>query len=308
MKIIPLAAESLGVRSAACFIETADVKILVDPGVSLAPLRFGLPPHPLETKAMNESWRVVKEYAGCADVLIITHYHFDHFDPTEPLVFNNKALLLKHPKENINTSQRARARELIKNFRILPRSVEFADDNEFQFGGTTVRFSPAVPHGPSAKVGWVIEVSIREGGACFLHTSDIQGASLPQHIAFIRAENPDTLYLDGPLSYLMGHAFSPADLRASIDNVCALIDTTRVHTVIIDHHLLRDLKWKENIKEVFASAEKTGKKIVTAAGFLGKDDEMLEALRRQLFARNPDMPEEPIQRSRQFHLVKELEK
>jgi uncharacterized protein len=308
MIITPLAAESLGVRSAAFFVETADVRVLIDPGVSLAPRRFGLPPHPLEIRAMNESWRAVKEFAAKADVLVITHYHFDHFDPTEPLVFNGKTLLVKHPQENINTSQRGRARELIRNFRTLPRRVEFADSGEFRFGGTTLRFSPAVPHGPNAKVGWVVEVSIREGESCFLHTSDIQGAVLPQQAAFIRAEGPDTLYLDGPLTYMLGQEFSPGDLRASITNICDIIETTRVQTLIIDHHLLRDPKWKEEIKEVFAGAEKTGKKVVTAAGFLGRDEEILEAHRRQLYAWNPDMPAEPIQRSRNFQLAKELAK
>jgi predicted metallo-beta-lactamase superfamily hydrolase len=308
MIITPLAAESLGVRSAAFFIETPDVKILVDPGVSLAPLRFSLPPHPIEIKAMNESWRAIKEYAARAEVIIITHYHFDHFDPTEPLVFNGKTLLIKHPKENVNTSQRARARELIKNFRTLPRSVEFADNGEFRFGATVIRFSPAVPHGPDVKVGWVVEVSIRDRESCFLHSSDIQGASLPQQAAFIRSENPDTLYLDGPLTYLVGQAFSAVDLRASIRNICDIIETTRVRTVIIDHHLLRDPKWKEDVNEVLAKAEQTGKKVVTAAGFLGKDEEILEAHRRQLFAWNPDMPEEPIRRNKRFKLVRELEK
>ncbi len=308
MNVIPLAAESMGVRSAACFIETANAKILIDPGVSLAPVRFGLPPHPLEIRAMNESWRAIKDHAGRADILVVTHYHFDHFDPTEPLVFNGKTLLIKHPKENINASQRARAKELIKSFRTLPRSVEFADGREFRFGGTIIRFSPAVPHGPGVKVGWVVEVSIREGGSCFLHTSDVQGASLPEHAAFIRAENPDLLFLDGPLTYMLGQGFSTGDLRASIDNICAIIDTTGVKTIIIDHHLLRDPKWKEEIKEVLARADKAGKKIVTAAGFRGEDEEMLEAHRRQLFAWNPDMPEEPVKRNRQFHLVRELKK
>jgi hypothetical protein len=45
---------------------------------------------------------------------------------------------------------------------------------------------------------------------------------------------------------------------------------------------------------------------VTAAGFLEKEDEILEAHRRQLFAWHPDMPEEAIRRSRTFQLVKEL--
>jgi predicted metallo-beta-lactamase superfamily hydrolase len=308
MNIIPLAAESLGVRGAAFFVETQDVKVLIDPGVSLATVRFGFPPHPIEIRAMNESWKRIKDYAARADVLIITHYHFDHFDPTEPLLFNGKVLLIKHPKENINASQRDRAKQLIKSFRTLPRRVEFADAHEFEFGNTVIRFSSAIPHGPTTKVGWVVEVSIRQGKECFLHSSDIQGASRPEHLAFIRAEDPDTLYLDGPLTYLTNAEFSTEALQASIRNICDIIETMQVKTLILDHHLLRDQNWKSKIGSVFESAKKAGKKVVTAAGLLGQEDEILEAHRRQLFAINPDMPEEPIQRSANFQLAKELRK
>ena len=308
MNIIPLAAESLGVRSSATFVETAGAKVLIDPGVSLAPMRFGLPPHPLEIKAMNESWRIIKEHAARADILVITHYHFDHFDPTEPLVFRDKVLLLKHPKDHINSSQRERARFLRKSFGTLPRSVEFADNGSFEFGNTRIRFSPAVPHGPSAKVGWVVEVSIQEADKCFLYTSDVQGASRPDHVAFIRSENPDTLYLDGPLTYMIGQAFSQDDFRASLKNISDLLETTRVRTLLMDHHLIRDPGWNDTVRELRASAEKNGKRLVTAAGFLGKEDEMLEAHRRQLFAWHPDMPEVVMERNKNFQLVKELTK
>lgn len=306
MNIIPLAAESLGVRSSAVFLETADVKILIDPGVSLAPVRFGLPPHPLEIKAMNESWRKIKEYAARADILIITHYHFDHFDPTEPIVFNGKVLLIKHPKEHINAKQRDRARELIRNFRTLPRRVEFADKGSFLFGGTTIQCSPAVSHGPDTKVGWVTEVSVKEGGRCFAYSSDIQGASRPEHIAFLRSENPDILYMDGPLTYMLGQAFSMDDLRSSTENIRAIIETTKLQTLILDHHLLRDEHWKDRMREVLSAAEKAGKKIVTAAGFLGTEEELLEARRRNLFTWRPDMPDVPFLRNKNFHLYREL--
>jgi uncharacterized protein len=306
MIITPLAAESLGVRSSAVFIETADVNVLIDPGVSLAPLRHGLPPHPLEIRRMNERWRVIKEHAERADILIISHYHFDHFDPTEPLVFNNKVLLIKHPKEHVNASQVQRAKDLTKSYRTLPRRVEFADRNQFEFGDTVIRFSPAVPHGPTTTVGWVVQTSIREGDSCFLATSDIQGASLPEHLEFICAENPDTLFLDGPITYMRGEGFSAAALRASVRNLCTILATTRVTTLILDHHLLRDPNWKGEMGEVFAIASKTDRKVVTAAGFLGKEDEMLETMRQQLFARHADMPSEPLIRSRNFSLCKKL--
>ena len=41
-KIVPLAFDSFGVRSMATFVETDDSKVLIDSGVSLAPLRYRL--------------------------------------------------------------------------------------------------------------------------------------------------------------------------------------------------------------------------------------------------------------------------
>jgi predicted metallo-beta-lactamase superfamily hydrolase len=308
MIITPLAGESLGVRSSAFFIETADVKILIDPGVSLAASRSGLAPHSQEIRAMNERWRWVKDHAARADILAITHYHFDHFDPTEPLVFNNKVLLIKHPSENINASQRERARELIRNYRTLPRRVEFADDRTFQFGGTSLRFSPAVPHGPDTAVGWVVEASVREGNSCFLYSSDIVGACRDEHLQFILSEEPDTLYLDGPLTYMLGQGFSLDDLRASIRNITRLLEMPKLRTLIVDHHLLRDKDGKDEIREVYVRADATGKKVVTMAGFLGTPDMLLEAQRGPLFEQHPDRVQESLMRSSTFHLVKELNK
>jgi len=308
MIITPLAAESFGVRSSAFFIETADVKVLIDPGVSLAASRSGLAPHSLEIREMNERWRSVKDYAARADILIITHYHFDHFDPTEPIVFNNKVLLIKHPSEAINASQRDRARELIRNYRTLPRRVEFADDRFFEFGGTCLRFSPAVPHGPDTTVGWVVEASIREGSSCFLYSSDIVGACRDEHMQFILSEEPDTLYLDGPLTYMLGQGFSLADLRRSIGNINRLLEMPKLRTLILDHHLLRDRNWKDEIREVYAKAEAVGKKVVTMAGFLGREEVLLEAWRGQLFEEHRDQGQEPLMRSSTFDLVKKLNK
>ena len=71
MKIIPLAFESLGVRSMATFVET-DQKILIDPGTSIAPKRFGYPPWKNEFEALYESRTRIKEYAEKADVMTIS--------------------------------------------------------------------------------------------------------------------------------------------------------------------------------------------------------------------------------------------
>jgi predicted metallo-beta-lactamase superfamily hydrolase len=71
IRVVPLAAESLGVRSMCTLVETPDVRILLDAGVSLCPSRFGLPPHPLEYKAIIEARRRIAEAAEMADVVTV---------------------------------------------------------------------------------------------------------------------------------------------------------------------------------------------------------------------------------------------
>jgi hypothetical protein len=59
----------------ATFVETDDLKVLIDPGVALAPVRYGLEPHPLEWQRLDDTWEAIKQYAENAEVLIVTHYH-----------------------------------------------------------------------------------------------------------------------------------------------------------------------------------------------------------------------------------------
>ena len=82
IKVTPLAAESFGVRSMCTFVETPDVKVLLDAGISLCPNRFGLPPHPIEFKTIDRLRRRIAEAADKAEVVTISHYHFDHHTPS----------------------------------------------------------------------------------------------------------------------------------------------------------------------------------------------------------------------------------
>jgi predicted metallo-beta-lactamase superfamily hydrolase len=76
----PLCAESLGVRSISTYVETPDIKVLIDAGASLGP-RNGLLPHTLEYKALGEAKKKIAYYAAKSDVIVISHYHYDHFSP-----------------------------------------------------------------------------------------------------------------------------------------------------------------------------------------------------------------------------------
>ncbi|HHH80168.1 MAG TPA: MBL fold metallo-hydrolase, partial [Thermoplasmatales archaeon] len=82
MKIVPVASDSLGVRSMATYVETKDCKIFIDPSAALGPSRYGLPPHPVELEMLDETKKRIAEIAKGCDVLVISHYHYDHYDPS----------------------------------------------------------------------------------------------------------------------------------------------------------------------------------------------------------------------------------
>ncbi len=284
-KIVPLAFDSFGVRSMATFVETSDLKILIDPGVSLAPLRYGLEPHPLELQRLDETWETIKQYAEDSDVLIVTHYHYDHHDPNHPELYKAKRVFIKHPTENINKSQRNRAAFFLEAIKGLPKKIEISDGNTFLLGKTRIAFSKAVCHGTNPRLGYVTEVSIKSNNEKFLHTSDVEGPSLEEQIKFILKEEPDVLFVDGPMTYMLGYRYSFKSLEISNNNLVKAMRETGLQTLVLDHHFLRDLKYKTRIKPVYEAAEKYDVKVLTAAEFCGRKIEMLEALRKELYAK-----------------------
>ncbi len=123
IKVTPLAAESFGVRSMCTLVETPDVTVLLDAGISLCPYRFSLPPHPIEFQTIAKLRKRLAEAADKAEVVTISHFHFDHHTPsyedwvvnwteaneTARQIYQDKTVLMKNPREKINASQRQRA-------------------------------------------------------------------------------------------------------------------------------------------------------------------------------------------------------
>lgn len=286
MKITPIAFDSLGTRSMATFVETKDIKILIDPGVELGPSRYGLPPHRIEIERMAEHWEEISKFSKYANILIISHYHYDHYNPDEIEILKDKILFLKHPKEKINLSQKGRAKEFLEKIKDIPKEMIFADGKEFDYGNTKIKFSNPVYHGTSPKLGYVIETLIIEKENKefrFIHTSDVEGPSIDDQINFIIENKPNFVILDGPLSYMLGYRYSKKSLEISIENMKRMINECPLETLIIDHHFLRDLEWKEKIKDLFEIAEEKKTKILTAAEYLGKENDLLEARRKELY-------------------------
>lgn len=283
MEVTPLAFESLGVRSSSTLVQTEDARIVIDPAVALAPNRFGLLPHPLEEEAKAELWRMVKDEVKAADVLVVTHYHFDHVDPEEPELYTGKRVLLKHPRRMINPSQRSRAASFLRNIKDIAGEIEYSDNRRFILGGTEIRFSRPVPHGSDATRGYVVEVCV-EAGDSFLYTSDVQGPLLEEQLEFIMAEKPETLFVDGPSTYF-DSPFQEIELRKANENLTKIIREAGVERLVVDHHLARDLSYAEKIKPVLDIGEESGVQVGVAAEFLDREINLLEARRKELYGK-----------------------
>lgn len=289
MEFTPLAFESLGVRSQATLVETKDVRILIDPAVSLAPRRFGLPPHQIEVDRLTELAKKIYEEAKIADIIIITHYHYDHHDPgyVIPLdIYQNKTVYIKDPQNFINPSQKfRRAPRFIKTITGKPKTMESADGKVVKCGSTTIQFSKAVPHGADERLGYVIQVAINDKDSTILFTSDIEGAPKNSHIDFIKSVRPNFLIIDGPLSYLLGRALSQDELDTEIKNMEEVV-RNGLQYAIIDHHVLRDPNYESVLKPVKEVANSVGCKVISASEYLREPPQLLEAKRRELFQRD----------------------
>lgn len=270
----------MGVRSMATYVETSDTKIFIDPGVSISPDRYSLPPHRIELDRRREMLESIKQWVKASDIVIITHYHYDHHNPDEICLYENKDIFLKHPREQINESQRQRAAALLGLIESCAKTITIVDDNTFTIGKTRLVFSKPVFHGLSPQLGFVVEVYIEEKEK-FLYTSDVQGPLSDEAVDFIVDMSPETIILDGPATYLLGTHYKKADITRALENIKKIIKISSVKELIIDHHLMRDLNWSSYREELANIRSKV--KVCSAAEFLGKKEDILEARREELY-------------------------
>ena len=301
IKITPLAAESFGVRSMCTLVQTPDVTILLDAGVSLCPYRFGLPPHPTEFKTIIKLRERLAEAADKAEVVTISHYHFDHHTPsyedwlvnwteadvTARQIYAGKRVLVKNPREKINVSQRKRAWLFQKTGGKHAKTVESADSKTFTFEEDTVlRFSDPVSHGAEGgMLGWVIMAEISYGDEKFLFAPDVQGPMSLHALDWIVAAKPQVAMVGGPPFYLGGFKVDEAQLEQGLGNLVKLVEAVPV--TILEHHTLRDAAWQERTKRVYDVVVSAGHRVVTAAEFVGEENVFLESHRKQLYVDAP---------------------
>ncbi|MFW9907092.1 MAG: MBL fold metallo-hydrolase [Candidatus Thorarchaeota archaeon] len=299
IEIVPLAAESMGVRSLCTYLRTPDVSILLDPSAALA-FRPPYDPHPYEYLALESSLSRIRQVAMDVEIITVSHYHFDHVRPgitdwrynfstrEERLsLYSGKKILAKDGRENVNASQRRRAFYFEKDLRGKVE-IEWADGKRFTFGDTTITFSLPLPHGPEdSKLGYVLSTLIEFGDSRFLFAPDVQGPISRKTLAYFLKLDPHVVILGGPPIYLK--QFSEHESQEALYALTTLV--TAVDYLVVDHHLLRTTDWEQWIKPIQLAAERAGHTIGTMADLAGQDRTLLEASREELYRTNPPSQE-----------------
>jgi predicted metallo-beta-lactamase superfamily hydrolase len=298
--VVPLAAESLGTRSMCTSVETPDIRVLLDAGVSLCPNRFGLPPHPTEFRKIGDARRLIAQASRKAEIVTLSHYHYDHHTPsfedwlvnwTEPdetarEIYQDKVILVKNPRENINFSQRERGWMFGRTGGKYAKEIINADGKQFTFGRTSLRFSEPVFHGSeNSELGWVLMVTVEVEEERFMFAPDVQGPMSSRPLQIIEKEKPQLLMIGGPPLYLSTTKVSENQLQTGLKNLNEIVQ--KIPHVILDHHVIRDENWQEKTMNVIYDTYRSNSTLQTAAEFVGKKNTPLEAQRKRLFTESP---------------------
>lgn len=280
------------------FVETPDVRILIDAGVALGP-RFGKKPHPIEYQARAQCRTRIREYASKSQVIIVSHYHNDHHTPnyTDTVwlgssaqeaeqIYRGKIMIMKSIRDSINLAQRKRGWMFQRFLKTIGSTCHIADGAKFEFGKTIVRMSTPVPHGEEASgLGWVLMTTIESEHKKIIHASDVQGPMSKKTTNAILKQKPDLLLLGGPPFYLEKVKVDTKTIRGGVANAIKIARS--IPTVIFEHHALRSENWIEEIRPIRDAASEAGHVVVTAAEYLGLKSNALESIRQRLYEDHP---------------------
>jgi predicted metallo-beta-lactamase superfamily hydrolase len=256
-------------------VEVGRTGILLDPGATLAPARFGLPPTQEEWDALRRVNDRISAYATRAQFVFVSHYHEDHFR-SDPASYRGRVVLAKDPRRLMQGQQARRGSELWRALDGQAR-VEAADVAVRREAELTLEASPPLAHGTEGTaLGYVVALTVIDHAERerFVFASDVQGPLSSVAAAYLARQRPTLLYLSGPPAYLE-HAIGGAVIDRAVEHLLRIIEATGCR-VILDHHAVRDLRWRERLGRLL----ETGK-VTTAAGHVGVAETLLEAGRRE---------------------------
>lgn len=300
IEVIPIAAESLGVRSLCTMVKTPDVSILLDPSAALAK-RYGLEPHPMEYQELVRTLEIIRSYAKDADILSISHYHYDHIRPgfenylynictqsERKEMFTGKTVYAKDNRENINNSQRRRGYYFMKDVKSVIKEIHWVDGRSFEIGTTRITYSQPLFHGSNnSPLGFVLATTIEHSGKRFLFAPDIQGPTSKETLAYILSTEPDLAIIGGPPLYLS--QFTADEVNSSFYSLSLL--AASIPILVVDHHNMRGGDWDTWINPVRKSSIESKHQLLSMAELAGKKDQCLESLRKQLYQDYPPSEE-----------------
>jgi hypothetical protein len=165
-----------------------------------------------------------------------------------------------------------------RKYRVIPElkfgktQVVFPEGREFRFGGTRLRFKGPLFHGIEySRVGWIFSIVVEHGGEKLIHSSDLNGPVIEDYAQWIAEEDPHVLFLDGPMTYMLGYTLNLINFNRTLQNALKIVrETPSCRLLIYDHHLPRESKFMERTRPIWETAKKEGKKVTTAAELLGK--------------------------------------
>lgn len=287
MRIAIIGTESLGVRGLCTIVSAADRRIVIDPGVALGYRRQGKLPHPYQVYVGVQVRKRIIESVATATDIVISHYHGDHVPLVNPNPFQLAEQQVADACRDIRFWCKApdypldaisvRYNELSQ---ALNRTLPIVDGT----GDDLMTFSTPQPHGErDNNLGTVMITRIVDGAEVFVHASDIQllddGA-----VSQILEWEPGIVLVSGPPLYL--RHISPEHAATARRNALKLVQN--VESLIIDHHLLRSesgCRWLDDL------ALETGRRVMCAADFMGRDRLLLESWRDRLYHEMP-VPED----------------
>ncbi len=300
IEIIPIAAESLGVRSLCTFVRTPDVSILFDPSAALAN-RYALEPHPMEYQELNSTLKAIRNHAKESDILSVSHYHYDHIRPgfenylynictrdERKEMFTGKIVYAKDNRENINNSQRRRGYYFIKDVKSVIKEIHWADGKEFQVGKTQITYSQPLPHGSNdSPLGFIIATIVEYSGKRFLFAPDVQGPTSKETLSYILSAEPDVAIIGGPPLYLS--QFSRIEANSAFYSLSLL--AASIPILIVDHHNMRGGDWDQWINPIRKTSLESKHQLLSIAEFVGRKEQCLELQRRELYQNHPPSEE-----------------
>ncbi len=283
MSLEIIGAESLGVRSLCCLVTLVDRRIVIDPGVSLGYVRYGLLPHPLQIAVGCRVREKILHVLHDATDVVFSHFHGDHM----PLVNANPYQLSVRALPSRFCELRCWSKS--GNDLSATMSKRFHDLAEFMGKNLQIAegrsegplsFSQAVPHGATDNnLGTLMMTRVDMGNRVFVHASDIQ---LLDDLTVDRVLDwqPDIVLAAGPPLYL--DRLSKVERERAWNNALRL--ARDVEVVVLDHHLMRSQEgavWLDKVSEA------VGKKVYCAADFMCLPRQLLEAERVQLYEKMP---------------------